>query len=108
MKKYTTDMAKLIALIIITPVLVMAYTKIESSVSTNAAVQTQVGIPGATPVSIGLMNKIKTAPVDNINTNENNNYMLVRSVWPAEENVFDEAGTSPRAVTTDRFALVLL
>ena len=104
-------MAKLITLVIITPLLVMAYTKIQNTVSSapvNQINQTRSAVPGATPVSIGLMDKTKNPAVDNINSNEKNEYILVRSIWGVEEKGLNEASTSQAGVASNRFALVLL
>lgn len=104
-------MAKLISLVIITPLLVMTYTTIQNTISpkqVNQINQTQGAVTGATPVSIGLMDKTKTPPVDNINSNENNEYMLVRSIWGKEEKGLNGASNSQAAVASNRFALVLL
>ncbi|MEO7532186.1 MAG: hypothetical protein ABIS69_12265 [Sediminibacterium sp.] len=75
MKKYTTDMMKLIALLVATPLLVMVYTKLEKTIS-GTADQTQ-GVTGTTPASIGLIDKA-ILPVTKTNRKENDEYILVR------------------------------
>ncbi|MFT3909861.1 MAG: hypothetical protein QM737_10580 [Ferruginibacter sp.] len=106
MKRYTVEMMKLLALAIVTPLLVAAYTKVESSVSTTPVDQTQGAIHSATPVSVGLMNNTKSTDAD-LNTTENNDYIVVRSVLPSNDGTGNTNGRKP-LLTTDGFALIVL
>ncbi len=106
MKRYTVEMMKLLALAIVTPLLVAAYTKVENTVSTSPVDQTQGGVNGATPVSVGLMNNTKSTDAD-LNTTENNDYIVVRSVLPSND-VSDNTNSRKPLLTTDGFALIVL
>ncbi|MEO7523046.1 MAG: hypothetical protein ABIT58_03070 [Ferruginibacter sp.] len=106
MKKYTTEMMKLLALAIITPILVAVYTKIESTVSYSPVDQTQGGVTGATPVSVGLLDNFVTKE-SNQNTIQNNDYIVVRSVVPANDVAGITNGKKP-VLSTNGFALIVL
>ena len=107
MKKYTSDMMKLLSLLLVTPVLVMAYTKIEKTVSPAATEQSQGGMTGITPVSIGLMNTGTEADITTPKNHKNHNeYILVKS--PAGDAALSGKDIVQTRTTSNRFALVLL
>jgi hypothetical protein len=104
MKKDTTDIIKLLSILLVTPMLVMAYTKIEKTVSPAATEQSQGGMTGITPVSIGLMNKGNDADITT--PKRDNEYMLVNS--PAGDAALNGKDIVQTRLTSNRFALVLL
>lgn len=80
MKKNNTDVIKLLALLLVTPMLVMAYTKMEKTVSPVKTEQTQNSVKGVTPVSIGLIdNTINAADITTPKRNNEDEYILVKS-----------------------------
>lgn len=105
MKKYTTEMAKLITLIIITPLLVMAYTKIENSVS-GPTIHEQPIVTGATPVSIEMMDNRTMPALENVNINSTSDYILVRTIFPVKMGL--DKSTASHAGTSNRVTLVAL
>jgi hypothetical protein len=102
MKKYTTDMVKLLSILLVTPVLVMAYTKIEKAISPVATEKSQVGVAGITPVSIGLMNT--GTDTDITTSKDDNDYILVKS--PTGEPALSEKDIVQAGAASNRFALV--
>ena len=79
MKEYSTDIMKLITLLVITPILVMIYINIEKSFVATPADQSQGGASGATPVSIGLIGKLKSVTILPF---EKNNHLLFEFPGP--------------------------
>lgn len=98
MKKYTTELFKLLALAIVTPMLVMAYTTIEKKVTTTPAKEaTQETFTGTTPVSVGLMESPKA-----VSTVSDDSYTLVK--YNGQSNDIDAKQNSAKS----RFSLVIL
>lgn len=110
MKKYTTDMIKLLALLLATPVLVMAYTKIEKTVSPVAIEkqQTEKAMPGITPVAIGLMNMDKATDADlTVPKRDDVDFILVRSTYNNIDKGCNEKDVVKNETNSKRFALIL-
>ncbi|MBS1742700.1 MAG: hypothetical protein JST81_06640 [Bacteroidetes bacterium] len=83
MKQYTTDMMKMLALLITTPLLVMAYTGLEKNVKDQPAIQTKTVMPNITPVAIELLKKETVAPADiTVPQSEDDGFILVKSIGP--------------------------
>lgn len=102
-------MMKLLAIAIITPILVIGYTKLESTVSAKPVDQTQGGVRNATPSSLELMDNEKIKDADIINSTKNNeDYILVRSARPAINPDAVVKTNSRPDLNSNRFALVLL
>lgn len=106
MKKYTTDMIKLLTLLIVTPMLVMAYTKIEKTVSPNEPAQVQKDMPGITPVSIGLM-KENSSEADITIPKRDDDFILIRSTYTNIERSTNGHDIVQSEPGSRRFALVL-
>ena len=97
-------MIKLLSILLITPMLVMAYTKIEKTVSPATTEKSHGGMTGITPVSIGLMNKGTDADITT--PKRDKEYILVKS--PAADAAISGKDIVQTGTTTNRFALVLL
>ncbi|MBC7535547.1 MAG: hypothetical protein H7258_07645 [Ferruginibacter sp.] len=97
MKNYSTEIMKLIALLVITPILVMIYTHIEKRFVASATDQFQGGFSGATPVAIGLINR---GQHETIQPADNNDYILVNYTGSFNNSGDKERGLAKNAVAT--------
>lgn len=101
MKNDAIDMFKGIVLLIITSLLVMAYTTIEKTVITPASKTGQVGLP-VTPATISLVDKSKEIKAEPKKL-KSTEYLLVKHYWPIDNLRLNEKNYSHR-----RFTLLLL
>ena len=106
MKSYTTEMMKLIALLVVTPLLVMIYTKVEKRIAVSDTAQTQdAGVSGITPVSIGMINK-EMPPIAAVKNS--NDFVLVQYTGPVFGTGTKLTRFTKNIVAANRFSLILL